>query len=259
MDVKGLSIQDIIDMDWKDISRLNTQELKQLSMRLNSAANKRLRRLEQSGQSKWSPAYAHIKKSGGDFSVKGKDTKKELKAEIQRASDFIRAKTSTAEGSKEYKKNVEDIFKKKTKPTPEKSPDDESKSPVNQEASDQESPDVKDADIEDEDVDIEGMSEMQRKKLFRALDRLRESNAAAVYNIGSEVIIKELRKSQLADKRKSRDRLVEELESKFPELTEDSEERYVREQQEIENREDEDGKFRNLSAQEELDNPWTNR
>ena len=100
MDIKGLSIQDIIDMDWKDISRLNTQELKQLSMRLNSAANKRLRRLEQSGQSKWSPAYAHIKKSGGDFSVKGKDTKKELKAEIQRASDFIRAKTSTAELSK---------------------------------------------------------------------------------------------------------------------------------------------------------------
>lgn len=246
MDIKGLSIQDIIDMDWKDISKLNTQELKQLSMRLNSVANKRLRRLEQSGQSKWSPAYAHIKKSGGDFSVKGKDTKKDLKAEIQRASDFIRAKTSTAEGSKEYKKNVEEIFKGKQKPPQGESPDQEKTSPDTD-------------DIMDEDVDIEDMSEMQRKKLFRALDRLRESNAAAVYNIGSDIIIKELRKSQLADKRKSRDRLVEELESKFPELTEDSEARYVREQNEIQNREDEDGQFRTLSAQEELDNPWKNR
>ena len=246
MDIKGLSIQDIIDMDWKDISRLNTQELKQLSMRLNSAANKRLRRLEQSGQSKWSPAYAHIKKSGGDFSVKGKDTKKDLKAEIQRASDFIRAKTSTAEGSKEYKKNVEGIFKGKHNPPQGESTDQEETSPDTD-------------DIMDEDVDIDDMSEMQRKKLFRALDRLRESNAAAVYNIGSEVIIKELRKSQLADKRKSRDRLVEELENKFPELTEDSEARYVREQQEIQNREDADGQFHSLSAQEELDNPWKNR
>ena len=246
MDIKGLSIQDIVDMDWKDISRLNTQELKQLSMRLNSAANKRLRRLEQSGQAKWSPAYAHIKKSGGDFSVKGKDTKKDLKAEIQRASDFIRAKTSTAEGSKEYKKNVEGIFKGKHKPPQGESPDQEETSPDTD-------------DIMDEDVSIDDMSEMQRKKLFRALDRLRESNATAVYNIGSEVIIKELRKSQLADKRKSRDRLVEELESKFPELTEDSEVRYVREQQEIQNREDADGQFHSLSAQEELDNPWKNR
>ena len=66
MDVKGLSIQDIIDMDWRDINRLNEKELRELSMRLNSAANKRLRRLEKSGQSEWSSAYAHVKKSGGD-------------------------------------------------------------------------------------------------------------------------------------------------------------------------------------------------
>ena len=56
MDVKGLCIQDIIDMDWRDINRLNEKELRELSMRLNSAANKRLRRLEKSGQSEWSSA-----------------------------------------------------------------------------------------------------------------------------------------------------------------------------------------------------------
>ena len=247
MDVKGLSIQDIIDMDWRDINRLSEGELKQLSMRLNSAANKRLRRLEQSGQSKWSPAYAHIKKSGGDFTVKGKDTKTAIKNEIQRATDFLNAKTSTAAGSKEYKENVENIFKKKKVDEPEKPK--EKKTPA----------ETAEEDIEDEDVDIENMSEMQRKKLFRALDKLREKNATQVYNIGSDLIIKELRKSQMKDRRMSRDRLVEELETKFPELLESSEQQYEREVTERENRTDPDGQFHSLSAQDELDNPWKNR
>ena len=247
MDVKGLSIQDIIDMDWRDINRLSEGELKQLSMRLNSAANKRLRRLEQSGQSKWSPAYVHIKKSGGDFTVKGKDTKTAIKNEIQRATDFLNAKTSTAAGSKEYKENVENIFKKKKVDEPEKPK--EKKTPA----------ETAEEDIEDEDVDIENMSEMQRKKLFRALDKLREKNATQVYNIGSDLIIKELRKSQMKDRRMSRDRLVEELETKFPELLESSEQQYEREVTERENRTDPDGQFHSLSAQDELDNPWKNR
>ena len=247
MDIKGLSIQDIIDMDWRDINRLSEGELKQLSMRLNSAANKRLRRLEQSGQSKWSPAYAHIKKSGGDFTVKGKDTKTAIKNEIQRATDFLNAKTSTAAGSKEYKENVENIFKKKKVDEPEKP--EETKTPA----------EPTEEDIEDEDVDIENMSEMQRKKLFRALDKLREKNATQVYNIGSDLIIKELRKSQMKDRRMSRDRLVEELENKFPELLESSEQQYEREVKERENRTDPDGQFHSLSAQDELDNPWKNR
>ena len=251
MDVKGLSIQDIIDMDWRDINRLNEKELRELSMRLNSAANKRLRRLEKSGMDEWSPAYSHIKKSGGDFSVKGKDTKVAIKNEIQRASDFLRAKTSTDKGTKEYRENVSDIFRSKANKK-KKSTDDENKTDTKTAPTTQ-SPV---SSVEDEDVDIENMSEMQRKKLFRALDRLRENNAAAVYNIGSDVIIKELRKSQLGDKRKSRDRLGEELEEKFPELMEDSETTYVREQQEYQNRTDEDGQLHPLTAQEELDNPF---
>ena len=246
MDVKGLSIQDIIDMDWRDINKLNERELRELSMRLNSAANKRLRRLEKSDMDEWSPAYSHIKKSGGDFSVKGKDTKVAIKNEIQRASDFLRSKTSTDKGTKEYRENVLDIFRSKANKK-KKSTDDTKASPTTQSPV---------SSAEDEDVDIENMSEMQRKKLFRALDRLREKNAAKVYNIGSDLIIKELRKSQLGDKRKSRDKLVEELEKKFPELMEDSESTYVREQQDYQNRTDEDGKFRPLTAQEELDSPF---
>ena len=75
MNIKGMSIKDIMSMSWKEMKSLNERELKALSQRLNSAANKRLRRIEKSGEANWSPAYQHIKKSGGDFSVKGKGDK----------------------------------------------------------------------------------------------------------------------------------------------------------------------------------------
>lgn len=246
MDVKGLSIQDIIDMDWRDINRLNEKELRELSMRLNSAANKRLRRLEKSGQSEWSSAYAHVKKSGGDFTVKGKDTKVAVKNEIQRASDFLQAKTSTAAGTKKYKKSILDLFgedtKKKAKATKKRATKDGAKKRKPPER------------VQDKAVG-ELITVAQRKKLFRALDRLRENNAAAVYNIGSDVIIKELRQHQKTGAT-SKDKLIAALEEKYPELMEDSESRYVREQQEYQNRTDEDGQFHPLSAQDEFDNPF---
>lgn len=244
MDIKGLSIQDIIDMDWKDISRLNTQELKQLSMRLNSAANKRLRRLEKSGQAEWSSAYSHIQKSGGDFSIKGKETKAQIKSEIQRASNFLTAKTSTAAGTKKYKKSIMSLFGEDAKDTK------KSKKRAASSGKKRKPPEK----IHDKALD-ETITVAQRKKLFRALDRLRENNAAAVYNVGSEIIIKELRQAQKTGAT-SKDKLIKALEEKYPELLESAEEKYVREQQEIQNREDEDGQFRTLSAQEELDNPF---
>ena len=109
------------------------------------------------------------------------------------------------------------------------------------------------------DLDMESMSEAQKKKLYRALDRLREKNAAMVHNIGSDVIIAQLRRTQLKDRRTSRDKLVEALEEKFPELMEDSETTYAREQDEKEKRRDEDGVFRALSPQEEEDMPFKKR
>ena len=247
MDVKGLSIQDIIDMDWRDINRLSEGELKQLSMRLNSAANKRLRRLEQSGQSKWSPAYAHIKKSGGDFTVKGKDTKTAIKNEIQRASNFLTAKTSTAAGTKKYKKSIMSLFGDDAKDTK------KSKKRAASSGKKRKPPEK----IHDKAVG-ETITVAQRKKLFRALDRLRENNAAAVYNVGSEIIIKELRQAQKTGAT-SKDKLIKALEEKYPELLESSEQQYEREVSERENRTDPDGQFHSLSAQDELDNPWKNR
>ena len=213
-------------------------------MRLNSAANKRLRRLEKSGQAEWSSAYSHIQKSGGDFSIKGKETKAEIKSEIQRASNFLTAKTSTAAGTKKYKKSIMSLFGDDVKDTK------KSKKRAASSGKKRKPPEK----IHDKALD-ETITVAQRKKLFRALDRLRENNAAVVYNIGSDIIIKELRKAQKTGAT-SKDKLIAALEEKYPELLESAEEQYVREQQEIQNREDEDGQFRTLSAQEEFDNPF---
>lgn len=323
MNIKGMSIQDIMSMSWKEMKSLNERELKALSQRLNSAANKRLRRIEKSGEANWSPAYQHIKKSGGDFSVKGKGDKISLMNEIQRASGFLQAETGSVEGIKRYKKKVKKVFNKgykklkkevkeikkevkkylkKKKRKKSQSLKSYSQAPENklykalemikneypdqfddigddviyQELKDLQDKDKrisakrlaeyfkkhiteiekKAPDYASEELDFDSMSEMQKKKLYRALDRLREKNAAQVHNIGSDVIISELRRTQLNDKRISRDKLVEELEKKFPELMESSEERYEREQDEIRTRTDEDGIFRKMSPEEEEDSPF---
>ena len=241
MKIKGLSIKDIQDMSWRELNKLSLEELKQVSSRLNSAANKRLRRMEQLGEDKYSPAYSSIMKSGGDFSVKGKLTKTDIKNEIQRASGFLSAKTGKVSGVRQHRKKIREIEERANK-------------------KEQEAAGVTGrAPEEPIDLDMESMSEAQKKKLYRALDRLREKNAAMVHNIGSDVIIAQLRRTQLKDRRTSRDKLVEALEEKFPELMEDSETTYAREQDEKENRRDEDGVFRALSPQEEENNPFEKR
>ena len=234
MEIKGLSIKDIQDMSWRELNKLSLEELKQVSSRLNSAANKRLRRMEQLGEDKYSPAYSSIMKSGGDFSVKGKLTKTDIKNEIQRASGFLSAKTGKVSGVRKHRKKLKELEER---------------------ASEKE----KEAGEPEVDLDLESMSEAQKKKLYRALDRLREKNAATVHNIGSDVIISQLRRTQLKDRRISRDKLVEALEEKYPELTEDSDTIYAREQEEKENRRDPDGRLRALSPEEEENNPFEKR
>ena len=239
MKITGLSIQDILDMGWNEIKKLNDQELRQLSMRLNSAANKRLRRIEKSGEQKWSPAYKAITESGGDFTVKGKD-RTEILAEIQRAGSFIGSKTSTVKGTKMHKKVINDLLKEDK---PKMTKDNALKKAV------------KDVKSEPEPE----ITEKQRKTLFAALDLLRQKNGSMVYNIGSPTIIKEIRKAQLEKKSRNRFHLVKAIENKFPELLETSEERYVREQSEINSRTDEDGVFHPISSDLSLENPFTNR
>lgn len=238
IDVTGMSIDDIMGMDWAVINKLSEKDLRVLSGRLNSAANKRVKRLESSGLKDFSPAYAHIKEKG-KFSTKGKDAVA-LKNEIQRATGFLSAKTGSIQGAKKHREALGKLFgeekKKKSAPTS--------------------SGGKKTTESSSFDPQIDTMTKSQKKKLYGALDKLRESNAADVHNIGSDVIIRELRRTQLKDKRMSADNLLKYLYEKYPDLMEESEEKYEREQQEYQERTDEDGVFRPLNDDESRHNPF---
>lgn len=81
------------------------RKLRAEARRLVSMANKRLRRLEEQNLTE-SPAYKKWVEDGAQkFSVKGKSIE-EVKQEIARMEEFLRMKTSTVRGAKEYFKNV---------------------------------------------------------------------------------------------------------------------------------------------------------
>ena len=105
MNVKGLKISDILNMDWSDLNAFTNKELKQITSRLVSAANKRVRKLEQSELGTSSMAYQSVAKRGRLFSVKGKNTN-QVRNEFKLVSNFLKMKTSTVSGWKSYQKDV---------------------------------------------------------------------------------------------------------------------------------------------------------
>ena len=82
-------------------------ELAKIPSQLASAANKRLRRLESADLAN-TPAYSYTRRSGGDFSVAGKDLAA-LQLEFQRAKDFLspQRKTSTVRGARNVQHDVQ--------------------------------------------------------------------------------------------------------------------------------------------------------
>lgn len=99
INVKGLSIDDIMNKDWNDLAKLNLADLKALTQRLVSASNKRLKRLESSNVGDYSSALQGRKKSDGRFSTKGKNIN-ELRSEFRKAKSFLKSKTSTITGTR---------------------------------------------------------------------------------------------------------------------------------------------------------------
>lgn len=105
MNIKGLSIKNIINMSAEDINKLNTKDLRQLVGRLVSASNKRVKRLEKSELGLLSPAYQSVKRRGRLFSTKNKQIN-QLRNEFKVAKNFLNMKTSTAKGFKELRKET---------------------------------------------------------------------------------------------------------------------------------------------------------
>lgn len=90
----GKSVEDLLKMgsDYNRYRKLSESTLRKVVNRLASAGNKRLRRMEQAGET--SPAYREVQASGGKFSTKGK-TLEGLRREFLRAKQFFEDKTSS--------------------------------------------------------------------------------------------------------------------------------------------------------------------
>ena len=109
IDVTGLSIRDIMDIDLDTFNSLNERELRAITSRLVSASNKRIRRLQEHGIS--SPALYSLgsdkvfsTKLPTDISTQQRVNK--LRSEFARARNFLGMKTSTISGYRKYEKQV---------------------------------------------------------------------------------------------------------------------------------------------------------
>lgn len=117
MNVKGLKITDILDIDLDTFNNLNESQLRALTSRLVSASNKRIRRLEKHKIN--SPAMQQL----GDnkkFSTKlPKNVSKQqrvnkLRSEFARARSFLTSETSTIGGYNKFKERTYERIHKET-------------------------------------------------------------------------------------------------------------------------------------------------
>ena len=101
----GLTIQDIMSMDMKKFESYSLREQKELTSRLASAANKRLKTFER--KEIVNPAVLKMQMEGGKISVKNK-SQDEIKEEYFRAKTFLKSKFSTQKGYKQYMEKLND-------------------------------------------------------------------------------------------------------------------------------------------------------
>ena len=101
MNVKGLKIYDILNIDLDTFNKLNESQLRAITSRLVSASNKRIRRLEKHNIN--SPAIQHLGKEKRFSTKLSKDTSRQqrvnkLRSEFSRARSFLTSETSTIKG-----------------------------------------------------------------------------------------------------------------------------------------------------------------
>ena len=109
MNVKGLKITDILNIDLDAFNKLNESELRALTSRLVSAGNKRIRRLQSHDIN--SPAIQSLGKEKVFSTKLEKGTSKQqrvnkLRAEFSRARSFLNSETSTIGGYKKFAKRT---------------------------------------------------------------------------------------------------------------------------------------------------------
>ena len=105
MNVKGLKISDILNIDLDAFNNLNESELRALTSRLVSAGNKRIRRLKAKDIN--SPAVQGLGKADAFSTRLNPDVSKQqrvnkLREEFARARSFLTSETSTIGGYKKF-------------------------------------------------------------------------------------------------------------------------------------------------------------
>lgn len=109
LNVNGMSIEDIRQLNTRELS---DAELKAAANRLNSAANKRVRRMMADEYGRNNPAFEKLEvKDGKAFSTKGLKTRAQIKAEFDRVRSFLDP-SKTSHTVKGWRKIVTKMKKK---------------------------------------------------------------------------------------------------------------------------------------------------
>ena len=94
-----MKVTDVMELNRRQLNDMSTEELREASRVISSAANKRIKRIEQTNI--YSPALEALKESGSThFGTTMKTTDAELRKNIFKAQSFIQNKTSTAGGAR---------------------------------------------------------------------------------------------------------------------------------------------------------------
>ena len=116
MNVKGLSIKDIMSIDLDTFNKLSESDLRAITSRLVSASNKRIRRLQE--QDIDSPALQTLGARTGFSTItpkglEGKQRVNYLRQEFAQARHFLSLKTSTLSGAKNMVKKMSSTISEK--------------------------------------------------------------------------------------------------------------------------------------------------
>ena len=111
VNLTGKSVNQLVHLSATQIKGYDRQNLARIVTKLNSAANKRVTRLEKAGYSTPAMRAAKVDK-GQRFSVAGKNLK-QLRAEYIRVSGFLKVDTSTKKGYKGFLKKIQKAFSDK--------------------------------------------------------------------------------------------------------------------------------------------------
>ena len=144
-DVRNYTLSKVMSMSRRDLAKATSI--------LAQAGNKRLSRFQKSNIT--TPATEYIKKHGGRFSTKGMDIY-QLREEFQRASDFLKAETSTIRGYREWENKISTTLK------------------------------------ETGGIDYSSLTELQKRKFWKLYSKLEELDPANVHKTNYKTAVGEI-------------------------------------------------------------------